>query len=85
MTEVAARDLRNDTAGVLRRVESGEQIVITVRGKPVAQLLAVGAEKRAFVPHTELLAILDASTPDPTLRADMKLISGAPEDLQPIV
>lgn len=85
MSEVAARELRNDTAGVLRRAESGEQIVITVRGKPVAQLRAVATEKRRYVPRGELLAILDAGTPDPTLRADMKWISGGPEELGPIV
>ena len=36
MTEwVASRDLRNDTAGVLRRVQSGERVTITVNGKAV--------------------------------------------------
>ncbi|MCH9721898.1 MAG: type II toxin-antitoxin system prevent-host-death family antitoxin [Actinomycetia bacterium] len=34
--EVASRDLRNDVAGVLRRVEAGEVITITVKGEPVA-------------------------------------------------
>lgn len=32
MTEVASRELRNDTRGLLRRVEAGEDIVITVDG-----------------------------------------------------
>lgn len=36
MSEVSSRDLRNDTAGVLRRVEAGEDITITVKGRPVA-------------------------------------------------
>jgi prevent-host-death family protein len=40
MTEVGSRDLRNDTAGVLRRVQAGEDITITVKGRPVAVLTA---------------------------------------------
>ena len=40
MTEsVASRDLRNDTAGVLRRVQSGEHLTITQNGRPVAELV----------------------------------------------
>jgi prevent-host-death family protein len=36
MAEVASRELRNDTRGVLRRVEAGEEVIITVDGRPVA-------------------------------------------------
>ncbi len=43
MTEIASRELRNDTRGVLRRVEGGEDVVITVDGRPVAVLRPVGA------------------------------------------
>lgn len=32
------RDLRREVAAVLRRAESGERIVVTVDGRPVAQL-----------------------------------------------
>jgi len=35
---VASRALRNDTRGVLRRVEAGEHVIITVNGRPVAVL-----------------------------------------------
>jgi prevent-host-death family protein len=33
---VASRELRNDTASVLRRVQAGEEVTITVKGQPVA-------------------------------------------------
>ncbi len=46
MTEVASRALRNDTAGLLRRVEAGEDIVITVAGRPVALLTALANRPR---------------------------------------
>jgi prevent-host-death family protein len=38
VSEVSARDLRNHTAAVLRRAESGERLYVTVSRRPVAQL-----------------------------------------------
>jgi len=35
---IGVRDLRRDVSAVLRRAESGERIVVTVDGRPVAQL-----------------------------------------------
>jgi prevent-host-death family protein len=35
---VAVRQLRNDVAAVLRRAGSGERVIVTVDGRPVAQL-----------------------------------------------
>ena len=32
MSELPSRELRNDTAGVLRRVEAGEVLTVTVKG-----------------------------------------------------
>ena len=42
MTDVSARDLRNNTAAVLRRVESGERLRVTVSRRPVAELTPLG-------------------------------------------
>ena len=38
MAVIPQRELRNNVSRVLRRAESGERIVITVDGRPVAQL-----------------------------------------------
>ncbi len=38
MTDVASRELRNNTRAVLARVEAGESITITVDGRPVATI-----------------------------------------------
>jgi len=35
---VGVRDLRNNSAAVIRRAGAGERIVVTVDGRPVAQL-----------------------------------------------
>lgn len=39
MTDIPARDLRNNVSGVLRRVEAGEHLRVTVSGRPVAELV----------------------------------------------
>jgi prevent-host-death family protein len=40
-TDVPQRQLRNNTADLLRRVEAGERLRITVHGHPVAELVPV--------------------------------------------
>ena len=42
MEQVSVRELNQDTAGVLARVERGETVEVTNRGKPVAQIRPVG-------------------------------------------
>ncbi|MDP9343192.1 MAG: type II toxin-antitoxin system prevent-host-death family antitoxin [Actinomycetota bacterium] len=46
MTEVASRELRNNTRALLARVETGEAVTITVGGRPVAVLQPVGRRAR---------------------------------------
>ncbi|CAM2756385.1 type II toxin-antitoxin system Phd/YefM family antitoxin [Actinomyces slackii] len=38
MARISQRELRNDSAAVLRRVEAGEEMTVTRRGIPVARL-----------------------------------------------
>jgi prevent-host-death family protein len=40
--DVSARDLRNHTAALLRRVEAGERLRVTVSRRPVAELAPLG-------------------------------------------
>jgi prevent-host-death family protein len=53
-TEVPQRELRNNTADLLRRVEAGEQLRITVHGHPVAELVPIDRAQQ-FVPYDELV------------------------------
>lgn len=39
MSDVSARDLRNHTSEVLRRVEAGERLRVNVNRRPVAELV----------------------------------------------
>ncbi len=86
MVEVATRELRNDTAGVLRRVEAGETVVITVRGKPVADLIPHRRDEPRWMPREELLELLKTHSADPGLRDDLERIAGdTTDDLGPIL
>jgi prevent-host-death family protein len=86
MTEsVASRDLRNDTAGVLRRVQAGERVTITQNGRPVAELVPLRRTGRSWIGRGELVARLRIAQADPGLRADLERIAGdTTDDLGPI-
>lgn len=53
-TDIPQREFRNNTAGLLRRVEGGERLRITVHGHPVAELVPVDHEER-FVPFMQVV------------------------------
>lgn len=85
MTEVPARDLRNDTAGVLRQVQAGEDVVITLRGRPVARLTPITAKRRRWLPRADLAARLRDAQADPGLRDDLARLAGdTTDDLGPL-
>ena len=48
MAEIPARDLRNDVSAVLRRVEAGERLRVTVSGRPVAELVPLPKRPRSI-------------------------------------
>ncbi|MEX2290223.1 MAG: type II toxin-antitoxin system prevent-host-death family antitoxin [Mycobacteriales bacterium] len=48
-TTIPQRQLRNDVSAVLRRVEAGEEFVVTVSGRPVAELRPVEARRPGSV------------------------------------
>jgi prevent-host-death family protein len=85
MSEVASRDLRNDTAGLLRRVEAGEDITITVKGKPIARLGPYQPPRRRWLRRDELLGRLRRTQADPGLRHDLAELAGdTTDDLGPV-
>jgi len=52
--EVSVRELRNHTAAVLRRVEAGERLRVTVDRRPVAQLVPL-PQRSTWVPRRRVL------------------------------
>lgn len=53
MATVPQRELRNNTAELLRRVQRGERLTITVHGHPIADLVPV-VRPKGFVPYAEV-------------------------------
>lgn len=80
--EVASRELRNDTAGLLRRVEQGETIVITLRGKPIADLVPHKRTGRGLTP-SEVMEIREIASADPTWASELAEMRAA-DRLEPI-
>lgn len=61
---VSQRELRNDSAAILREAQAGQRIVVTRNGVPVAELRPV--EPRRFVPRA---AIAEAAVRAPRVDA----------------
>jgi prevent-host-death family protein len=66
--EVSVRELRNHTAEVLRRVEGGERLRVTVDRRPVAELVPLPA-RATWVPRQRMLDALVQA--DAGLRTDL--------------
>jgi prevent-host-death family protein len=83
-------DLRNDNASVMRRVADGESFVVTINGRPVADVVPHRRDtgRRRFVPVAELAEALAAHpAPDPDAwqadLSDAKEIFGPDEPIDP--
>jgi prevent-host-death family protein len=69
MTPIPQRELRNRVSDVLRRAERGEQFLITVDGRPVAEL---GPHRpRRWVGRDRLLKLMSEPAV-PTLLDDVR-------------
>jgi prevent-host-death family protein len=74
MSDVSARDLRNHTAAILRRVESGERVRITVSRRPVAELAPL--VRPAWVSGAAMERILREAPADRGLLDDLADLRG---------
>lgn len=77
--EIPQRELRNNVSAVLREVEAGETLRITVRGRPVADLVPV-SKKRRWIPRDEAVRILRDAPLDPQFEADVNAALGGTTD-----
>jgi prevent-host-death family protein len=69
MATIPQKELRNNVAAVLRRAEAGEELTITVAGRPVAQLGP--AARRRWVGGPALKKVFETPAPQ-TLGEDLK-------------
>lgn len=58
---IPQKELRNQVGEVLRRVESGETLLVTVAGRPVAELSP--AHRRHWVSGAELARVWQSPAP----------------------
>ena len=71
MGQVPIRELNQDTAGVLARVEAGEVVEVTNRGRPVARIVPVAVDVVADLVAAGIItpAPNPGPIPPPTLAA----------------
>jgi prevent-host-death family protein len=74
MADVSSRDLRNHTADVLRRVEAGERLRISVNRRPVAQLVPL--DRPRWASGAAIERILRETPADEALLDDLAPIRG---------
>jgi prevent-host-death family protein len=80
--EVSVRDLRNHASEVLRRVEAGEHLRVTVDRRPVADLVPL-PRKRLALPFAELRAFWRRGKgADPALLRELaEAVPGTTDDI----
>jgi prevent-host-death family protein len=81
--EVSLRDLRNHVSEVLRHVEGGSPLTVTVDRRPVARLVPLTA-RRASVPAGEFFAQLGRiGGADPGLRNELReMLTETTDDIE---
>jgi prevent-host-death family protein len=79
-SSISVRDLRNTVSAVLRRVEGGERMTVTVDRRPVAEIVPL--RRRRTVPAAEALAIASRHAADRGLPKDVRsLLADTTDDL----
>jgi prevent-host-death family protein len=81
MTDIPARELRNNVSGVLRRIESGERLRVTVSGRPVAELVPL-PRRPLSIQWNDFLQGGDEWRADPGLADElMRLVPDTTDDV----
>ncbi|MHB8592991.1 MAG: type II toxin-antitoxin system Phd/YefM family antitoxin [Acidimicrobiales bacterium] len=76
---ISVRDLRNTVSEVLRRVEGGERLTVTVDRRPVAEIVPL--RRRRTVPVEQARNIASRHAADPRLLDEVReLLSDSTDD-----
>jgi prevent-host-death family protein len=82
MADIPARDLRNHVSKILRRVQAGERLRVTVSGRPVAELNPLGRKPRTM-PAREFWSALSRVQADTSLGDDLSsALRGTTDDVR---
>jgi prevent-host-death family protein len=83
MADVPARDLRNQVSQILRRVQAGERLRITVSGRPVAELTPLGRKPRTMA-AAEFWPAISRARADAGLSEELRAaVSDTTDDIGP--
>jgi prevent-host-death family protein len=69
---ISVRDLRNSMSKVLRRVEAGERLTVTVDRRPVAEMVPL--RRQRTVPAAEALEIATRQASDRKLLREVRTL-----------
>ncbi|MBN4059489.1 type II toxin-antitoxin system prevent-host-death family antitoxin [Acidimicrobium ferrooxidans] len=83
MTDVASRELRNNTRSLLDRVSAGEHITITVDGRAVAELKPP-ADRPVWMASSRFSQFVLRHQADSALTADLASLSNETTDDLPL-
>ncbi len=78
--EIGVRELRNEVSEVLRRAEAGEEIVVTVRGRKVARVVAADA-RPSTMPAEIFVAGMSKVGADSELLEDLRTFGGTIDEI----
>jgi prevent-host-death family protein len=78
---ISERELRNRISTVLREVEAGERMRITVDGRPVADLVPLDGARRTFVSTADIVALLRRASLDQKFARDPSLLDATIDEL----
>jgi prevent-host-death family protein len=72
---IAQRELRNDVGAVLREVEAGARVRVTVNGREVADIVPI-QRRRTWVPWREVVEMIERAPLDPGFEKDVAEVLG---------
>ena len=80
MRTIPQRELRNNVGRVLREVEAGARLRITVDGRPVADLVPTRDDLRTFVSRADIIRLLARAPLDHGFAQDVAPLTDATID-----
>jgi prevent-host-death family protein len=81
MKSIPQRELRNRISRVLREVELGERMRVTVDGRAVADLVPIEGARRTFVARDAVAALLLRAPLDRDFKRDLAPVRAIIEEL----
>ncbi len=83
MVDIPVRELRNNVSQVLRRVEAGERLRVTVSGRPVAALVPL-SDRPQEMPWHQFISSLTNARADAALADELRALLPDRTDEMPL-